>query len=128
MKITKEQLKHIIKEELSQVLKEGATMIESPNQIAAAIKAGGRNAEGMYASLVGGSLILVGQDFVTIKQTPAGPEWSLGKPQRADGGRDEALWVIRSVTNSVDTANRLKWKEALIAAGVPEKNIKVGHH
>jgi hypothetical protein len=132
MKITKERLKRIIKEEISNVLNENTQpiMIKGPHQIADAIKASGKNPAGLYADLMGDTLIMVDDGFVTIKQTDAGPAWTLGQPQRADGAFPSANWMVRSDLNNgrVHTANRLKWKEALMAAGVPEKNIKMGHH
>ena len=132
MKITKEQLNKIIKEELAKVLNENTdfTEISGPHQIADAIKASGKNPAGVYASLQGDTLIMVDDSFVTIKQTDAGPAWTLGQPQRGDGAIPRANWMVRSDLDRgrVHTANRLKWKEALMAAGIPEENIKMGHH
>jgi hypothetical protein len=132
MKITKQKLTQIIKEEISHILNEntGFTEISGPHQIAAAIETSGKNPAGLYADLMGDTLIMVDDSFVTIKQTDAGPAWTLGQPQRGDGASPRANWMVRSDLDRgrVHTTNRLKWKKALMAAGVPEKNIKMGHH
>lgn len=107
MKLTKSKLRQIIKEELSHILSEGTMVVTKPEEIERAIhsmvrRQGLDDLNTLHADLSGSELILE-------------PSPQLQSPT-----------VIKSPPESVSVLNKSRWYSALIAAGVPEGNIKMG--